>query len=64
MTREERRRAMPESSKFIDWIRSEVGNDQVVFIKAQENGHSIEWGERQMPDDEGVIASKISKGKV
>jgi hypothetical protein len=51
------RQAFPLCTAFIDWVRSEVGADQVKYIKATENGFSIEWGERQTPDDEGVVVS-------
>lgn len=47
MTREELRAAMPLCTKFIDEIRKEFG--EVVYIKAQENGHEIEWGKPCVP---------------
>ena len=42
MTREERKLAMPLSSAFVEEMRKEFG--ELVYIKASENGHSIEWG--------------------
>ena len=44
MTREERKAAMPECSKFIDAMRKEFG--ELVYIKASENGFSVEWGSK------------------
>ena len=43
MTRDERKKLMPLSSAFVEEMRKEFG--EPVYIKAQENGHSIEWGE-------------------
>ena len=42
MTKEERRKLMPESTKFIDDMRENFG--ELVGIKAEENGHVVEWG--------------------
>lgn len=41
MTKEERRKAMPYTSEFIDWFRAEFGDP--VEIRASENGHEIDW---------------------
>jgi hypothetical protein len=56
MTKEERRKAMPLASVFIDDLRENLGADQVVYIKASENGHEIEWGENQVVGNVEVIA--------
>jgi hypothetical protein len=45
MTREERRKAMPECSAFVDDIRENFG--EPTYIHARENGHEIEWGTRR-----------------
>lgn len=42
MTKEERRVAMPESTKFIDDMREHFG--ELAGIEAQENGHKVKWG--------------------
>lgn len=41
LTKEERRKAMPYTSEFIDWFRAEFG--EPVEIRASEGGHSINW---------------------
>jgi hypothetical protein len=41
MSKEERRKAMPYTTEFIDWCRAEFGDP--IAISASENGHSIEW---------------------
>ena len=43
LSRSEIRELMPLSTAHVDWVRKEFG--EPVYIKAQENGHSIEWGE-------------------
>jgi hypothetical protein len=42
MTKDERRTAMPESTAFIDAMREHF---TIAGIRAQENGHSVSWGE-------------------
>jgi hypothetical protein len=44
MTREERRKAMPQTTKFIDDMRSAFG--ELAGIHAEENGHTVKWGEK------------------
>lgn len=44
MTQDERRQKMPQCTAFIDSMRAAFGKDQVVYINAQENGLSVEWG--------------------
>ena len=44
MTRDERKAAMPKCSKFIDAMRKEFG--ELVYIKASENGFTVEWGSK------------------
>lgn len=44
MTQEERRQKMPLCTSHIDGIRKAFGAENVVYIKAQENGLSVEWG--------------------
>ena len=34
---------MPESTKFIDEMRETFG--ELVGIEAEENGHTVKWGE-------------------
>lgn len=41
LTKEKRRQLMPECTKFIDEFRSVFG--ELNYIKAEENGHSVEW---------------------
>ena len=43
LSKEERRLAMPESTKFIDEMREAFGD--LVGIEAEENGQSVKWGE-------------------
>ena len=43
MNKEQRRLAMPESTKFIDDMREAFGD--LVGIEAEENGQSVKWGE-------------------
>lgn len=42
MNKEQRRLAMPESTKFIDEMREAFGD--LVGIDAEENGQSVKWG--------------------
>lgn len=44
MNKSERRKAMPESTKFIDTMRETFG--ELKGIHAEENGHAANWGER------------------
>lgn len=46
MTREERREAMPLVYAFISDIRKHLGEDSIVSIKAEENGHKAAWTKR------------------
>lgn len=41
MTKDERRLAMPESTKFIDDMRKDF---ELVGIEAEENGQTVKWG--------------------
>lgn len=43
MNKEQRRLAMPNSTEFIDQMREVFGD--LVGIEAEENGHSVKWGE-------------------
>ena len=43
MNKEQRRLAMPESTKFIDKMREAFGD--LVGIEAEENGQVVKWGE-------------------
>lgn len=49
MTKEERRKAMPIVTEFIDAFRAEFGEPE--FIKASENGHEIEWQKVSKKDE-------------
>ena len=42
--RDERRAAMPKSTAFCDSMRKDFG--ELVYIKASENGFSVEWGSK------------------
>lgn len=48
VTKQQRRQLMPICSKWIDEMRQEFGADQIVYIKASENGQAIEWGAQQV----------------
>lgn len=48
MTRDERRAAMPECTAFIDDFRDAFGMENIAHIKATENGHTVEWGDRTL----------------
>jgi hypothetical protein len=61
MTRQERRKAMPHITEWLDDKAEAFGYP--AFIKASENGHRIEWGERQVPEFEGVPATPTWKPK-
>ena len=56
MTRAELRNAMPESTKFIDDIRQAFGQENIVAIRASENGQTVEWSTKRVPYEmkEGV----------
>lgn len=43
MTKEERRALMPLVTAFVDDMRKAFGNDAIIYIKAVENGFSVEW---------------------
>ena len=43
ISKDERRALMPESTKFIDEMRSLFG--EITAISAEENGQSVKWGE-------------------
>jgi hypothetical protein len=43
LTREQRRELMPICTKWIDEMREAFGADQIVYIKASESGHQVEW---------------------
>lgn len=59
MTKEERRLAMPESTKFIDEMREAFGD--LVGIEAEENGQSVKWGEDFGECVEFPLTSKVVK---
>ena len=61
MTREERKAAMPKCSKFIDEMRKDFG--ELVYIKASENGFSVEWGSKLQngKEAEGVCSLERSQ---
>jgi hypothetical protein len=61
MTKTERREAMPIATSFVDDIREAFG--EPAFIKATENGHAIQWGERQVPEFEGVPLTPTWRGE-
>ena len=42
MNKDQRRLAMPESTKFIDSMREAFGD--LIGIEAEENGQSVKWG--------------------
>jgi hypothetical protein len=43
MTKQERRKAMPETSAFIDNIRQHFGSESIVYISAKEGNEEITW---------------------
>jgi hypothetical protein len=43
MTKEQRRKAMPETSAFIDSIREHFGSESIVYISAKEGNEEIRW---------------------
>lgn len=47
MTREERRKAMPLTTAFVDDIIAHFGRPR--SIRATENGHEIVWTDRTAP---------------
>ena len=50
---------MPESTKFIDEMREAFGD--LVGIEAEENGHSVKWGEDFGECVEFPLTSKVVK---
>lgn len=55
MTRSERRLAMPIVTKFYDEMKELFGD--IPYIKASENGHSLEWGK---PTEVNENATNVS----
>jgi hypothetical protein len=43
VTKEQRRKAMPETSAFIDDIRQHFGSESIVYISAKEGNEEITW---------------------